>query len=66
MVALLVGHFEAASPLIAFGASLDTPNSRGITAAGLLREVSTPQLLKDAVSGQLALSAEVEPPTFEI
>ena len=67
MVAMLVGNFEAAAALISFGASLDTPNSRGIMAADLVRAGSTPQLLKDAASGQLPLSAIAEEcDTFEI
>ncbi|CAE7039397.1 ANK1 [Symbiodinium sp. CCMP2456] len=53
MVALLVGHFEAAATLVACGARAHVENSRKITAADLISEVSTPEFLKDASAGDL-------------
>ncbi|CAE7694981.1 unnamed protein product [Symbiodinium sp. CCMP2592] len=53
MVALLVGHFEAAATLLTCGARTHVENSRKITAADLIREVSTPEFLKDTSAVEL-------------
>ncbi|CAJ1453637.1 unnamed protein product [Effrenium voratum] len=53
ITALLLGQYEAAAALIAEGARLHTPNSRGMTAADFIAGNPVPEFLKEALDGKL-------------
>ena len=53
MLALLSGNDEFAAALIAAGARLNLQNSRGLTAADLIRMRSGPEFLLEACEGRV-------------
>ena len=53
MLALLSGNDECAAALIAAGAKLNLRNSRGLTAADLIRRRSGPEFLLEACEGRV-------------
>ena len=53
MISLLSGNDECAAALVAAGANLNAQNSRGLTAADLIRRRSGPEFLHEALEGRL-------------
>ena len=53
MLAVLTGNDECAAALIAAGAKLNLRNSRGLTAADLIRRRSGPEFLLEACEGRV-------------
>eukprot|EP00435_Cladocopium_sp_Y103_P055521 s1248_g18.t1 len=65
MLALLSGNDEFAAALIAAGARLNLPNSRGLTAADLIRRRSGPEFLLEACEGRARNGVLVTPELLE-